>query len=257
MSERSIDFSIADGIARIIIDDAEAYNAIGARLTRELAAAAIACEGAPDLRAVLLTARGDKFSVGGNLAEFLRERAKLRPYVREMAGYFHQAITVLHRLPVPVVCGVNGMAAGGGMSLVCMSDLAIATRSARFNLAYTRSGLTPDGGATWFLPRLVGLQRAFDLIATNPTLSADEACALGLIARVVDDAAYADTLETVVTSLAAAPAQAVGRAKRLLRASLTNSLEQQLELEGQSIADSLGRTDTLAALEAFFAARRK
>jgi 2-(1,2-epoxy-1,2-dihydrophenyl)acetyl-CoA isomerase len=257
MGERSIDFSFDDGVARIVIDDVEAHNAIGARLTRELAQAAIACEGAAGLRVVLLTARGEKFSVGGNLAEFLRERDHLRPYVREMAGYFHQAITILHRLPVPVVCGVNGIAAGGGMSLVCMSDLAIATRSARFNLAYTRSGLTPDGGATWFLPRLVGLQRAFDLMATNPTLSAAEACAIGLIARVVDDADYPDALAAVVAELAAAPAAAVGRAKRLLRAGLDRSLEQQLELEGQSIADSLADPATLDALEAFFASRRK
>src|SRR5690606_10504128 len=103
----------------------------------------------------------------------------------------------LNRLAAPVVAAVNGMAAGGGFSLVCMSDLAIATRSARFNFAYTRSALTTDGGATWFLPRLVGLQRAFDILATNPTLDAEEAARLGIIARVVDD----DRFETEVEAL--------------------------------------------------------
>lgn len=256
MSEHSIDFSLDDGIARIVIDDPAHHNVVGARLTRELAAAAMACEAAADLRAVLLTARGDKFSVGGDLGEFLRERDHLRPHVREMASWFHLAIAVLNRLEAPVLCGVNGVAAGGGVSLALMCDLTIATRSARFNLAYTRSGLSPDGGATWFLPRLVGLQRAFDLIALNPTLGAEEAAALGLIARVVDDADYATTLENTLQQLAAAPSGAIGRAKRLLRQSADNPLERQLELEGQSIADMASRPETLAALEAFFARRR-
>src|SRR5690606_5906696 len=142
---------------------------------------------------------------GGDLNEFLRERDRIQGHVREMATWFHLAITVLNRLEAPVVCAVNGTAAGGGFSLVCMSDLAIATRSARFNLAYTRSGLTPDGGATWFLPRLVGTQRAFDIMATNPTLSAERACELGLIARVVDDAGFEAEVEATLTLLAKTP----------------------------------------------------
>jgi 2-(1,2-epoxy-1,2-dihydrophenyl)acetyl-CoA isomerase len=157
---------------------------------------------------------------------------------------------------VPVVCAVNGTAAGGGMSLVMMSDLAIATRSARFNLAYTRSGLTPDGGATWFLPRLVGTQRAFDIMALNPTLSAEQAEELGLIARVVEDESFASEVERTLQQLAQAPSNAVGRAKRLLRQSLSNNLETQLELEGRQIAENVSAPETLAALKAFFAARQ-
>ena len=256
MSNQVIDFSISDGIARIVFDDAERHNVVGLQFVRELADAAIACEGSQGLRVVLLTARGKSFSVGGDLNEFLRERGNLRPHVRAMAMYFHQAITILHRLTAPVVCAVNGMAGGGGMSMVLMSDLAIATRSAKFNLAYTRMGLTPDGGGTWFLPRLVGAQRAFDIVATNPTLTADQACAMGLIARVVDDADYAVEVEKVLAQLAAAPTGAVAQAKRLLRASLINSLEQQLELEAQSIADQAAQPETLAKMEAFFAQRR-
>ena len=257
MSEQKIDFVRQDGLARIVFDDAAAHNVIGSAFTRELAAAAMACEGDPDLRLVLITANGADFSVGGDLNEFLHERARLEAHVREMATWFHLAITILNRLAVPVVCAVNGTAAGGGVSLALMSDLAIAKRSARFNLAYTRSGLTPDGGATWFLPRLVGAQRAFDLMALNPTLSADEAAACGLIARAVDDAMFEDEVERVVAQLLAAPAGAVGRAKALLRQSLVNGLETQLELESRAIAAQLGRAETVAALEAFFAARRK
>ncbi|MEQ8663653.1 MAG: enoyl-CoA hydratase/isomerase family protein [Gammaproteobacteria bacterium] len=257
MSDNKIDFSVSEGIARIVFDDAAGHNVVGAQFTRELARAAIACEERDDVRAVLLTARGSEFSVGGDLHEFLRERARIRAHVREMAASFHLAITVLNRLDAPVVCAVNGLAAGGGVSLVLMSDLAIATRSAKFNLAYTRSGLTPDGGATWFLPRLVGAQRAFDIMATNPTLSAEQACAIGLVARVVDDDAFGAAVEQTLATLLAAPAGAIGQAKRLLRRSLDNSLEQQLELEAASIAAQLADPQTLAALEAFFNARGK
>ena len=165
MPDPVIAFSVADGIARIVFDDAARHNVVGAQFTKELARAAIACECRDDVRVVLLTANGNEFSVGGDLHEFIRERDHLREHVREMATYFHLAITILNRLPAPVVCAVNGIAAGGGMSMAMMSDMAIATRSAKFNLAYTRSGLTPDGGGTWFLPRLVGAQRAFDIMA--------------------------------------------------------------------------------------------
>lgn len=255
MSTQKIDFSVTDGIARIVIDDAENHNVVGSQFAREFAEAAIRCEGDDSIRVVLLGARGDKFSVGGDLNEFLRERDRLRAHVREMATFFHLGITVLHRLPVPVVCAVNGVAAGGGVSLACMCDLTVAKRSARFNLAYTRSGLTPDGGSTWFLPRLVGLQRAFDIMATNPTLTAEEAQAIGLIARVVDDERFEEEVEALLVQLAAVPSAAVGRGKRLLRASLANSLEAQLEAEGQAIAENVSAPETLAALEAFFASR--
>ena len=257
MSKDKIRFSIADGIARIVMDDAAHHNVIGAQFTQELARAAIACETTPGVRVILLTASGDEFSVGGDLNEFLRERDHLQSHVREMAAWFHLAIAVLNRQPAPVVCAVNGIAAGGGFSLVCMSDLAIARRSAKFNLAYTRSGLTPDGGATWFLPRLVGTQRAFDIMATNPTLSAERACELGIIARVVDDERFSEEVEAVLRQLANTPSNAAARAKRMLRASLSNAFEQQLELEAQMIAESAANPETLRTLEAFFAQRRK
>lgn len=256
MEYEKISFGIADGIARILIDDPANRNAVGLEVTRELARAAVACEADESVRVVLLSATGEVFSVGGDLNEFLAERDRIREHVREMTTWFHLAIAVLNRLEAPVVCGVNGAAAGGGFSLACMTDLAIARRSAKFTLAYTRSGLTPDGGATWFLPRLVGAQRAFDIMATNPTLSAEEAAALGIIARVVDDERFEDELEATLAGLAALPANAAGRAKRLLRQSLDNGLEQQLELEGAAIAAGAAHPETLAALEAFFSRRR-
>lgn len=253
MSASKVKFIVADGIARITLANPASYNAIDREVTQALRAAAVQCEVTPGLRCVLLSAEGKQFSVGGDLREFVRERAQIQSHIREMTIDFHAAIAILNRLPVPLVAAVNGLAAGGGVSLVCMTDLAIASRSSKFNFAYTRSGLTPDGGATYFLPRLVGPQRAFDILATNPTLSAETAQRMGLIARVVDDALFDTEVEQLVTQLAAMPSDAVGRLKGLLRQSLSNSLAEQLELEGSAIAALAATPETLATLDAFLA----
>ena len=252
MSNKAINFSIDDGVARLRLCNPTGNNVIGLQFTREFADAAMACEGEQGLSAVSITAEGDRFSVGGDLGEFLEKKANIREHVREMATFFHLGISIFNRLDIPIVVGVNGMAAGGGMSIVCMSDLAIAKRSAKFNLAYTRTGLTPDGGSTWFLPRLVGLQRAYEIMATNPTLDAEEAKNLGLIAKVVDDEALEEETEKVIKNLISLPANAGGRAKRLLRNSLLNPLETQLELESREVADSVSRSETMDCLESFF-----
>lgn len=252
MNYERIRLSIDDGIARLVFANPARLNAVDGQFTREFADAARRCELVPGLRAVQVSAEGDAFSVGGDLRDFLEHREHVQAHVREMTVYFHAGILTLNRLAAPVIVGVNGVAAGGGFSLVCMADLAIAGRSARFNFAYTKSGLTPDGGASHFLPRMVGSQRAFELLALNPTLDAAEACELGIVARVVDDEALASELEQVTRRIASSPANANGRLKRLLRASAANSLEQQFELEARSIAEGAGHPETLAALEAFF-----
>ncbi|MGH8595194.1 MAG: enoyl-CoA hydratase/isomerase family protein [Gammaproteobacteria bacterium] len=254
---RKLHFSIADGIARIVLADTANHNAVDRLVTQELRAAAVACEVTPNLRCVLLTALGREFSVGGDLREFVAAGVEIQSHTREMTIDFHAAILTLNRLSAPVVAAVNGLAAGGGVSLVCMSDLAIATRSAKFNFAYTRSGLTPDGGATYFLPRLIGPQRAFDILATNPTLSAEQAHTLGIIARVVDDSAFEAAVEALIAELAAMPAHTVGSLKRLLRAGMENSLAEQLDLEGRGIAALAGTPTTRATLEAFLAKRQR
>lgn len=252
---KKLKFGIADGIARIVIADPANYNSVDLRFTQEFQEAALKCEAARDLRVVLLAAEGNQFSVGGDLREFMSQRERIQEHVRAMTVHFHAAILTLNRLPAPVIAAVNGTAAGGGFSLVCMSDLAIAKRSAKFNFAYTRSGLTPDGGATFFLTRLVGPQRAFDILATNPTLSAEDAQRLGIIARVVDDDAFEAEVETLVQQFARAPSDALGRLKLELRSALCNSLEQQMDLEARNIASIAASEATLATLAAFLAKR--
>ncbi len=247
---------ITGGLARITLVNPPRHNAMDLQFCNELADAATRCSTAPDLKAVLLAAEGDVFCVGGDIREFVANRERLHDHVLAMAAQFHVAVTRLHRLPAPLIVAVNGTAAGGGFSMVCAADLAIAGRSARFSPAYTRSGLTPDGGGTWFLPRIVGWRRAFEIFATNPTLSAEEACALGIVSRVVDDAAFDAEVAKLARQIEEAPAGVLNALKNLVRQSLSASLEQQLEAEAASIAAQAAFPATQNLLTAFLGKNR-
>ena len=253
MNGKKIELRIADGIARITLVDPENHNTVSLGFTQELSQAAFLCESDPSVKVVLLASAGKVFSFGGDINEFVANRDRIQTHVRQMTVHFHSALLTLNRMRAPVVAAVNGMAAGGGFSLVCMSDMAIAARSAKFNFAYTRSGLTPDGGSTYFLPRLVGPQKAFDIMATNPTLSAVEAEALGIVARVVEDDCFDQEVEALVATLVALPSESLPRLKGLLKQSLTASLEQQFESEAQSISEIAATPATLAGFETFLA----
>ncbi|MDP6182431.1 MAG: enoyl-CoA hydratase/isomerase family protein [Gammaproteobacteria bacterium] len=251
MEFKKIDWRLVDGVARITLNDPDNHNTVDARFVRELAEVAILCETEPSVKVVLLAAVGPAFSFGGDLNEFLARRENLQAHIRQMTSHFHSAVLTLNRIPAPVVAAVNGMAAGGGFSLVCMSDLAIASRSAKFNSAYTRSGLTPDGGLTHFLTRMVGPQKAFDILATNPTLSAQEAQALGIIARVVEDQDFEVEVEALLQTLLGIPSDALPRLKGLLKKSFSASLEEQFEHEAKSVSEVAASPETLATLEGF------
>jgi len=251
VSARLVELVRRGPIATVTLDRPERLNAVDLPMLKELRAAVAEVEADPGLRVMVLTGRGTAFCVGGDLQAFVAGKDRLRELLLEMTAEFHAAILGMRRMPAAVLVAVNGVAAGGGFSLVCGADLAVARRSARLVSAYTRSGLTPDGGGTWFLPRLVGPQRAFDLMATNPTLSAEEALALGLVARVVDDGQFEAEVAAVATRLAELPGGAVSSLKQLLRHGGEAELEAQLRRESLAMADSATRPETLARLEAF------
>jgi 2-(1,2-epoxy-1,2-dihydrophenyl)acetyl-CoA isomerase len=251
----TLEVSESAGVARIVLARPERRNAIDLRTCEELARAVAEVERSPSARVLVLTGRGEAFSVGGDIDHFVAHKAELRDEILRMTAAFHAAILGMRRLAAPVVVGVNGTAAGGGFSLVCGADLAIAKRSAKLVSAYTRSGLTPDGGGTWFLPRLVGRQRAFDLMATNPTLDAAEALAIGLVARVVDDASFDAELDAVAARLAALPSGAALQLKRLLDAAEIRALREQLDDEAETLSRTASSPETMAMLERFLAKR--
>ena len=255
MDLQRIEFTRANGLARITIANEAANNALDHRFLREFALVALEAAADKDVKAVLVEGRGKTFCVGGDLKDFLANRTRLYAHLLDMAAHFHMALTQLRNGPAPLIIAVNGMAAGGGFSLVLNADMAIAKRSAKLVAAYTRTGLSPDGGGTWFLPRLVGLQKAFDIFATNPTLSADQALQLGLLSRVVDDDVFDVEVEKLVQAIVESPPGALSALKKLLRASASASFEQQLVAEGESIAECASRPSTIAMLDRFVAER--
>src|SRR5262249_54233157 len=169
----------------------------------------------------------------------------------EVTTHLHAAISHFARMDAPLIGAVHGSAAGAGMSLACTCDFLLAGEAARFTMAYTRAGLTPDGSSTYFLSRLVGLRRALDLTLTSRVLSAHEALALGIVTRVVPDASVLAEAEKLARELAGGATRALGAAKRLLHSGWTESLETQMELESRAIAAIADTDDSHEGIAAF------
>ena len=251
----TLGYQVESGVATITLNRPQAANAIDMTLGRELMLAVTRSDADPSVRAVLLTANGKMFSGGGDLASFAKYGDDVGRALRELTGYLHLAVSRLLRHKAPVVVAVNGVAAGGGMSLALAGDLVLAAESARFTMAHTRAGLVPDGGSTHVLPRLVGLRRAQELIFTNRVLSAQEALEWGLVTRVVADAELAAEGLKLARTLAEGPTRAFAGAKRLLVSSGTESPEAQMELESQGIARAAEEADGKEGIAAFLAKR--
>ncbi len=190
------------------------------------------------------------FCGGGDLKSFAG-RDDLPTHLREILGPLHTAIAELVRGDAPVVAAVQGSAAGAGIGLVGASDLVLAGESAKFVMAYTGVGLTPDGSSSWFLPRLIGLRRAIELTFTNRVLSAPEAKEWGLITDVVPDDELAAAAGALAARLAAGAPQALAAAKRLLHTSLESTLESHLTREAEAISAASGRAEGVEGIAAF------
>lgn len=255
MAYKTIGFEVDGGVARITLRRPEVGNALNAEMARELLEAALVCDGEAEIRAVLLTGAGKSFCVGGDLKAFLGEGQKIGAYLKKTTTYLHAATAQFARMDAPMVAAVNGVAAGAGFALACAADLAVAGDGARFLLAYTRAGLSPDGSSTYFLPRLVGRRRALELMLTNRMLSAAEALDWGLVNKVVADDALIDEAFALASALAAGPTGAFGATKALIAASDGNGLETQMELEGRAISALSSRPEGQEGMTAFLEKR--
>jgi len=232
----------AEHVATITLNRPDAFNAFDLALGREIFRAVLEVDDDPEVRCVVVTGAGKAFCGGGDVKEFADNLPRIGAMVKELTTYLHGAVSRLCRSDKPVVMAVNGVAAGGGLSLALAGDLVVAAESARLTMAYAKIGATPDGSSSYFLPRLVGLRRAMEFYLTNRVLSAREALEWGLVTRVVADAELRATVAALARELAQGPTKAFGGAKRLLHQSTWESLETQMELEAQAIA-AMGRTD--------------
>lgn len=253
MSVSTVRVEARGSVALVTLDRPEAANALNLRMAMDLLAAALACARDPGVRAVVLTGAGRNFCFGGDLRAMREEGAAVDAYLRELTSYLHAAISHFVRMDAPVIAAVNGTAAGAGVGLVAMADLAIAAESAKFSLAYTRVGLTPDGGTSYFLPRLVGAKRALELVLTNRVLAAEEAKSWGLVNEVEPDAHVLDAALRLAERLAAGPKGAYGRSKELLAGG--GALEAQLAREAQTIARQVVTAEGREGIDAFLEKR--
>jgi 2-(1,2-epoxy-1,2-dihydrophenyl)acetyl-CoA isomerase len=248
----SIKFESKDGVARITLDRPQSANSLNSTLSAELMDAVVRCEEDAAVRSLVVTGAGTRFfCAGADLKGFYSGNGGLKSRVSN----FHAVLSRLARADFPVIAAVNGAAAGAGMGLACACDLVVAAESAKFTMAYSKIGLSPDGSTTYFVPRRVGIGRALELALLNRTLSAKEALEWGIANRVVPDQALASEAQALAAQLAAGPTAAYGAAKRLMHAGWNETLESQIESELRSIA-KMARTDDAKEAIAAFAAKR-
>ena len=251
----TLKFDARDGAAHITLNRPEAANALNLEISQDLLRAVLRCDEDPDIRAVLISGEGPVFCVGGDLKSFSEQGEQLPHHLKEVTTYLHAAVSRLARMDAPVVAAVHGAAAGAGMSLACACDLVIAAQSARFSMAYTNAGLTPDGSSTYYLPRLIGLKRAIELTLTNRELSAHEALEWGIVTRVVADHDLLEEADSLASQIALGATKALGTSKRLLHSGCTETLETQMENETQAIAEMARTTDGREGIAAFLEKR--
>ena len=232
MAYETIDFSLEGGVVRLTLNRPDRLNAFTKPMHAEVADALSRVEAATDARVVLLTGAGRGFCAGQDLGERKRASGDPPPDLGESIGErYGPLIRRLANLPLPVVCAVNGVAAGAGAKIAFACDVVIAKASARFIQSFVNIGLMPDAGGAWLLPRLAGQARALGLVLTAEPLSADRAEAWGLIWRAVPDEAFDTEVEALVARFATAPTRALAATKRAMRAAWSADLAGHLALE--------------------------
>lgn len=245
--------SLDEGVLRITISTA----ANGTSLDDEgLAQGAHALDAAgSEVGSVLLVGEGPNFCAGGNVRAFAAAPDR-GAYVAEVAQLFHVLVRQLDAASVPVVAGVHGWAAGAGMSLVCLADVAIGGPGTKLRPAYPAIGFTPDGGMSWTLPRIVGAARAREILLNDSVIGGDEAVRLAILTRLVGDDEVQEEAARIARTLAHGPSTSYAGIKELLRSSRTNTLAEQLDAEAASIAAAANSPVGREGVDAFVEKRR-
>lgn len=256
---KTISLDLQGAVARIMLNRPDNANGMSMELIQEFAAAANWCQEAANeqrIRAVVISGEGKIFCAGGDIHSFRAFGDDISDEIARLAGHLHDAISLFVRMNVPVITAVNGAAAGAGFSLAMIGDIVIAGHSASFMMAYTAIGLSPDGAATYTLPRLVGRRRANELILLNRRLSAEEALQWGLITRLVADEQLMDEAMALAKRMAQGPTKAFGTVKFLLNQSDDNSPEQQMVLEARHLSQLSASADGQEGIRSFLEKRK-
>jgi 2-(1,2-epoxy-1,2-dihydrophenyl)acetyl-CoA isomerase len=246
-----IRLTVTDGVAEIRLTRPDAHNAIDPAWIHALADVVQRVENDQETRAVLITADGPSFTVGGDLKHFRAHLDDMAAELETMIRPFHDALERLASLPVPVVTAAQGAAAGGGLGLLWLADVVIAADDLKIATGFARIGLTGDGGSSWWLPRLVCMRRARELIIGGRVLDAEEALDWGLVSRVVPAADLAAAGAAEAARLAAGPKLAYGRMRELLLRSTASTLDEQLAAEREAMRASGATADAREGISSF------
>lgn len=256
MSYQTILFEIAEGVARLTLNRPDRLNSFNVQMHREVREALTQISASQDARVLVLTGAGRGFCAGQDLGDrAVAPGGQGVDLGDSIENHYKPLVLALRSLPLPVIGAINGVAAGAGANIALACDLVIAARSASFVQAFSKLGLVPDSGGTWFLPRLLGTARAMGLALLGDRLPAEQAAHWGLIWRCVEDAELKSTVDQLAAQLAVAPTRGLARTKQAIYESWTQTLEQQLNLE-RDFQRELGRSQDYAEGVAAFTDKR-
>ncbi len=255
MDEDPILVERREGWRVLTLNRPDRLNSFNEAMHERLMAALLEAEADEGCRALLLTGAGRGFCAGQDLSNRVFEPGVTPDLTKTIERWYNPLVRKLRSFPMPIVCAVNGVAAGAGANIALACDIVLAARSAKFIQAFAKIGLLPDSGGTWFLPRLVGLARARGLALLAEPLPAEKAEAWGLIWKAVDDESLMIEAEKLAAHLATQPTIGLALTKQALDASWGNTLDRQLDLE-RDLQGEAGRTpDYAEGVSAFFAKR--
>ncbi len=257
MAFETILFSIETGVARLTLNRPDRLNSFTVQMHGEVAQALDQIEAAPGVRVLLLTGAGRGFCAGQDLSDrAVAPGGDAVDLGESVERYYNPLVRRLVALPFPVVCAVNGVAAGAGANLALAADIVIAAKGAKFIQSFANIGLIPDSGGTWILPRLIGQARALAITLTGVPVSAEQAEAWGMIWRAVADDALAEEAETLVAGFVAAPTLGLAATKAMIRASGAHTLDQELDLQRDAMRRLGHSADYAEGVQAFLNKRK-
>lgn len=255
MNERVL-YAVSEAVATLTFNRPSVMNALDADMLRGFRAACERAAADQQVRVIVLRGAGPAFIAGGDVAMFRSNLQNITTLVPELAAELHQGILALRRAPQPVMAVVHGAVAGAGLSIMLACDLILAAASTQFSLAYSRIGTSPDGGATWFLPRLAGYQKAMELMLLAETVDAGALQGLGIVNRVLPADELAATAEKLARRLASGPARAYAETKALANRGLQDGLAAQLDAEALAFARCAATKDFAEGVSAFVEKRK-
>jgi 2-(1,2-epoxy-1,2-dihydrophenyl)acetyl-CoA isomerase len=251
----TIVFAVEERAARLILNRPDKLNSFNVQMHLDIRHALEEVARNESARVLLITGAGRGFCAGQDLSDRAMGPGENLDIGASVENYYAPLVRRLRSMPMPVVCAVNGVAAGAGANLAFACDIVIAAKSASFIESFCRLGLIPDTGGTYFLPRLIGTARAMGMALLGDKISAEQAAAWGLIWQCVDDAEFQPTIDRLIAHLTVAPTRGLARIKRAIYSSSQNTLDQQLDLERDLMRELGYSSDFREGVAAFLAKR--